>query len=84
MSNLTYQSSLTYNTSPIPSTYLSSSHTLRMLMRNFQTENWTNLAQLKETDGKLRKSCSSDLNLEPDNLNMKSNGKDMRKKTIGG
>ena len=32
------------------------------------------LVQLKETDAKLRKSYSSDSNLEPHNLNMKSNG----------
>ena len=53
-------------------------------MRNSQTEHWTNLAQLKETDRKLRKSYSSDSNQELGNLNMKSNGKVMSTKTIAG
>ena len=53
-------------------------------MRSFQPENWTNLAQLKVTDGKLSKSYSSDLKLELVNLNMKLNGKAMSIKTIAG
>ena len=51
-------------------------------MRRSQPENWTNLAQLKVTDGKLNKFDNSDSNLELGNPNMKSNGKVMDTKTI--
>ena len=84
MSHLTYQNSLTSNTSPTPSTHDSSNHIYLIMMRSFQPGYWTNQAQLKETDGKLRKSYSSDSNLELGNLNMKSNGKAMSIKTIAG
>ena len=51
-------------------------------MRSFQAENWTNLSQLKVTDGKLNKSHNSDSNLELGNPIRKSNGKVMKTKTI--
>ena len=82
MSHLTYQNSLTSNISPTPSTHHSSNHTCLTMMRSFQAENWTNLAQLQVTAGKLNKSYNSDSNLELGNPNMKSNGKVMNTKTI--
>ena len=82
MSNLTYHSFPTFNTSPTPSTYHSSSHISPMMMRNSRPGNWTNLYQLQETDGKLKKSYSLDSNLELDKLGMKVTGKVMRIKTI--
>ena len=84
MSDLTYQNSLTSNISPTPSIHHSSNYTYLTMMRSFQPENWTNLAQLKVTDGKWNKSYNSDSNLELDNPNMKSNGKVMNTKTIPG
>ena len=82
MSHLTYQNFLISNTLPTPSTYHSSNHIFLIIMRSFQPDNWTNLTQLKVTDGKLSKSYSSDLNLELHNLNMQRNGKAMNIKTI--
>ena len=82
MSHLTYENSLTSNISPTPSTHHASSHTCLTMMRRFQADNCTNLAQLKVTDGKLNESYNSDSNLELDNRNMKLNGKVMNTKTI--
>ena len=82
MSHLTYQNSLTSNISTTPSTHHSSSHTHLTRMRSFQPENWTNLAQLKVTDGKLNKSNNSDSHLKLGNPNMKLNEKVMNTKTI--
>ena len=84
MSHLTYENLLTSNTSPTLSTYHSSSHTSRTMIRSFQQETWTNQAQLKVTDGKLNNSYNSDSNLELGNPNMKLNGKVMNTKTIAG
>ena len=82
MSHLIYQNFLTSNTSPTPSTHHSSNQIFPTMMRSSQPEDWTNQAQLKKTNGKLKKSHSSDVSLQLDNLNMKSNGKAMSMKTI--
>ena len=60
MSHWIYQNSQTCKISPTPCTHHASSHTYLTMMRSFQTENWTNLTQLKVTDGKLNKSYNSD------------------------
>ena len=82
MSHLTYQNYLTSNISPTPSTYHSSSHTWLTMMRSFQPEHCTNLAELMVTDGKLNKFYTSDSNLELGNYNMKLYAKLIYTKTI--
>ena len=82
MSHLTYQNSLTCNILPTLSTHHLSSHTSLTMMRSFQLEACTNLAQLNVIDGTLDKSYNLDSNLEPGNCNMKLNAKIMMTSTI--